>query len=61
MLRAYDKTNGREVGTVFMPAQQSGTPMTYAVDGTQYVRARSLRLYAVDRATATSPTSDTVS
>ena len=31
------------------------------VDGTQYVRARSLRLYAVDRATATSPTSDTVS
>src|SRR5262249_6336247 len=31
MLRAYDKTNGKEVGAVFMPAQQSGTPMTYAI------------------------------
>ena len=30
MLRAYDKNTGQEVGTVFMPAPQSGTPMTYA-------------------------------
>jgi quinoprotein glucose dehydrogenase len=37
MLRAYDKTNGREVGAVYMPAQQSGTPMTYALDGRQYI------------------------
>jgi len=37
MLRAYDKTNGREVGAVFMPAQQSGTPMTYAIDGRQFI------------------------
>jgi len=37
MLRAYDKTTGREVGTVFMPAQQSGTPMTYMVNGRQFI------------------------
>ena len=37
MLRAYDKKTGREVGTVYMPAPQSGTPMTYAVNGRQYI------------------------
>jgi quinoprotein glucose dehydrogenase len=37
MLRAYDKTTGREVGTVWMPAPQSGSPMTYSVDGRQYI------------------------
>ena len=37
MLRAYDKTNGKEVGAVYMPAQQSGTPMTYAVNGRQFI------------------------
>jgi quinoprotein glucose dehydrogenase len=37
MLRAYDKATGTEVGAVFMPAQQSGTPMTYAVGGRQYI------------------------
>jgi quinoprotein glucose dehydrogenase len=37
MLRAYDKTSGKEVGTVYMPAQQSGTPMTYALGGRQYI------------------------
>src|SRR4029450_4829101 len=26
MLRAYDKTSGKEVGAVWMPAQQSGSP-----------------------------------
>ena len=37
MLRAYDKANGREVGAVYMAAQQSGTPMTYAVNGRQFI------------------------
>jgi quinoprotein glucose dehydrogenase len=37
MLRAYDKRTGEEVGTVFMPAPQSGTPMTYALAGRQHV------------------------
>jgi len=37
MLRAYDKMTGKEVGAVYMPAQQSGTPMTYRVNGKQYV------------------------
>jgi quinoprotein glucose dehydrogenase len=37
MLRAYDKTTGQEVGAVFMPAPQSGSPMTYIVDGEQYI------------------------
>ena len=37
MLRAYDKTTGKEVGGVLMPAPQSGSPMTYSVNGTQYI------------------------
>jgi quinoprotein glucose dehydrogenase len=37
MLRAYDKANGREVGAVWMPAPQSGSPMTYSVGGKQYL------------------------
>lgn len=37
MLRAYDKATGREVGAVYMPAQQSGSPMTYMVNGRQYI------------------------
>ena len=37
MLRAYDKATGKEVGTIYMPAQQSGTPMTYALNGKQYI------------------------
>ena len=37
MLRAYDKATGREVGAVYMPAPQSGTPMTYSVNGRQYI------------------------
>ncbi len=37
MLRAYDKATGREVGAVLMPAPQSGSPMTYMVDGKQYI------------------------
>ena len=37
MLRAYDKNSGKEVGAVWMPAPQSGSPMTYSVDGRQYI------------------------
>ncbi len=37
MLRAYDKKDGREVGSVFMPAPQSGTPMTYLAANRQYI------------------------
>ena len=37
MLRAYDKQTGKEVGAVFLPAAQSGSPMTYSVDGKQYI------------------------
>jgi quinoprotein glucose dehydrogenase len=37
MLRAYDKMTGREAGAVYMPAQQSGSPMTYRVNGKQYI------------------------
>jgi len=37
MLRAYDKKTGAEVGAVYMPAPQSGSPMTYMVDGKQYM------------------------
>ena len=33
----YDKASGKEVGAVYMPAQQSGTPMTYALNGRQYI------------------------
>jgi quinoprotein glucose dehydrogenase len=37
MLRAYNKATGAEVGAVYMPAPQSGSPMTYSVNGTQYI------------------------
>jgi quinoprotein glucose dehydrogenase len=37
MLRAYDKSSGKEVGSVYMPAAQSGSPMSYQVDGKQYI------------------------
>jgi quinoprotein glucose dehydrogenase len=38
MLRAYDKMTGKEAGAVWMPAQQSGSPMTYkGSDGRQYI------------------------
>jgi quinoprotein glucose dehydrogenase len=36
MFRAYDKANGKEVGAVWMPAPQSGSPMTYMANGRQY-------------------------
>ena len=37
MLRAYDKTNGKELGAVWMPAPQTGSPMTYTVNGKQFI------------------------
>jgi quinoprotein glucose dehydrogenase len=37
MLRAYDKATGQEVGAVPMPAPQTGSPMTYMLNGKQYV------------------------
>jgi quinoprotein glucose dehydrogenase len=36
-LIAYDKMTGTEVGSVFMPAPQTGSPMTYMVNGRQYI------------------------
>jgi quinoprotein glucose dehydrogenase len=37
MMRAYDKETGKEVGAVWMPAPVSGSPMTYMVNGRQYI------------------------
>jgi quinoprotein glucose dehydrogenase len=37
MLRAYDKKDGKEVGGVYMPAPESGSPMTYMHNGKQYI------------------------
>ena len=37
MLRAYDKSTGKEVGAVWMPAPQSGSPMTYLASNRQYI------------------------
>jgi quinoprotein glucose dehydrogenase len=37
MLRAYDKTTGQEIAAVFMPAPQTGSPMTYLYNGRQYL------------------------
>jgi quinoprotein glucose dehydrogenase len=37
MLRAYDKATGENVAEVFMPAPQTGTPMTYLLNGKQYL------------------------
>ena len=36
-LRAYDKASGQEVGAVYMPAAQTGSPMTYMLNGKQYI------------------------
>ena len=37
MLRAYDKKTGKEMGAVNMPAGQTGSPMTYMLNGKQYL------------------------
>ena len=36
-LRAYDKATGKDAGAVYMPAPQSGSPMTYMLNGKQYI------------------------
>jgi len=36
-LVAYDKTTGRELASTDLPAAAIGTPMTYMVDGKQYI------------------------
>jgi quinoprotein glucose dehydrogenase len=37
LLRAYDKRTGADAGAVFMPAPQTGSPMTYMLNGKQYL------------------------
>ena len=37
MLRAYDKATGAEVGAQYIPAPQTGSPMTYTLNGRQYL------------------------
>lgn len=37
MLRAYNKATGDEVGAVYMPAPQTGSPMTYMLNDKQYI------------------------
>ena len=37
MLRAYDKATGQEVGSVYMPAPQTSSPMTYMLNGRQHL------------------------
>ena len=37
MLCAYDKASGEQKGAVYMPAGQTGAPMTYMLDQRQYI------------------------
>ena len=37
MLRAYDKATGDDIGEIYMPAPASGAPMTYMLNGRQYL------------------------
>jgi quinoprotein glucose dehydrogenase len=37
LLRAYDKRTGADAGAVEMPARQTGSPMSYQIDGKQYI------------------------
>jgi quinoprotein glucose dehydrogenase len=37
LLRAYDKATGKDIGGVLMPARQTGSPMTYMLNGRQYI------------------------
>ena len=36
-MKKLDKATGQEVGAVFMPAPQTGSPMTYLYNGKQYL------------------------
>jgi quinoprotein glucose dehydrogenase len=37
LLRAYDKATGADVGAVTMPDKQTGSPMSYMINGRQYI------------------------
>ena len=37
LLRAYDKATGKDAGAVSMPTGQTGSPMTYMLNGKQYI------------------------
>ena len=37
MMRAYDKASGDELSAVYMPAPQTGAPMTYMSNGRQFI------------------------
>ena len=37
LLRAYNKATGADAGSVYMPAPQTGSPMTYLVNGRQHI------------------------
>ena len=37
LLRAYDKATGADIGTVEMPEKQTGSPMTYMINGKQFI------------------------
>src|SRR5687767_11740875 len=37
LLRAYDKATGADAGEVEMPAKQTGSPMSYQIDGKQFI------------------------
>ena len=37
LLRAYNKATGTDAGAVYMPSGQTGSPMTYMLNGKQYI------------------------
>ncbi len=37
LLRAYNKATGADAGSVYMPAPQTGSPMTYMLNGRQHI------------------------
>ena len=37
LLRAYSKATGTDAGAVYMPSGQTGSPMTYMLNGKQYI------------------------
>jgi quinoprotein glucose dehydrogenase len=37
LLRAYDQRTGQDAGGVDMPAKQTGSPMSYQINGKQYI------------------------
>jgi quinoprotein glucose dehydrogenase len=37
MLRAHDKSTGEILAEIELPANQTGAPLTYMLDGVQYV------------------------